>query len=49
MLHFQECRQNQFSLARELEAVLREMMFQQVEFFDRFGHGWLISEMGKGY
>jgi len=48
MLHFQECGQNQFPLARQLEAMLREMMFQQVEFFDGFRHGWLISELGEG-
>lgn len=48
MFHFQKCGQNEFSLPSELEAMFGEMILKQVEFFDGFGHGSLISEIGRG-
>lgn len=48
MLHFQERGQNEFSLTGQLEAMFSKMMFEQVEFFDGFGHGRLFHEIERG-
>jgi hypothetical protein len=48
MLHFQERGQNEFSLTGQLEAMFGEMMFEQVEFFDGFGHGHMFHEIERG-
>lgn len=45
MLHFQERGQNEFSLTGQLEAMFGEMMFEQVEFFDGFGHGRMFLKL----
>lgn len=49
MLHFQERRQNEFSLPGQLEAMLGEMMFEEVEFFDGFGHDQIFPEIERWY
>ena len=47
MLHFQKRGQNEFSLTGQLEAMFGEMMFEQVEFFDGFGHGQMFPEIER--
>jgi len=49
MLHFQERGQNKFSLTSQLEAVFGEMMLEQFEFFNGFGHGQIVPQIQKGY
>lgn len=49
MLHFQKCGQNEFSLPGQLEAMFREMILEQIEFFDGFGHGELFPEIAREY
>jgi hypothetical protein len=38
VFHFQECAQDKLALAGELQAMFGEMLFENFNFFDSFGH-----------
>jgi hypothetical protein len=48
MLLLEECVEDQFTLAREFQLVLPEVLLQDTHFFDMFGHGDETVPPGAG-